>query len=169
MNDNNMFPSNTLPRYDLRETAFRRYEALIAEACRGSFTYDPFIMGIKPRTFVARFRDAILGYKRYGYESFVIPKDFNLDSITCVELTDGRVHIRRMVFDNQPSYKTCPTDESVIALMTSIAKREIVDLPVLVSYQSPDERDRILATAKLHPEIDCHVRDHNGKLNFYTV
>lgn len=89
----------TKPRYDLREPAFRRYEPYIAKALLGSYILNPMAeLGLTPTTFVARFRDAILAKKRFGYRSFSVncePEE--LDAIRATESVDGNVIIKNEV------------------------------------------------------------------------
>lgn len=84
-----------MPRKDLLEPAFRRYEKLIARAIEQDYVVDPKELGTRmnARTFVARFNDAKRGYTLYGYESQLIPKAFNLMFIKAVVGKNGMVLI----------------------------------------------------------------------------
>lgn len=91
-----------LPRIDLREEAFRRFENTIANACKGSFVVKPRVeFGISPRTFLIRFTDAKRGYKLYGYYSDLIPANYELDRIKTVELDNDEVWIMNKFEDQQ--------------------------------------------------------------------
>jgi hypothetical protein len=70
------------PRRDCTERAFRRYEKYILRAIRENFVIHPSEVSPKlgAKTFVARFRDAIRGYKLYGYKS-EIPRGFDVGFI----------------------------------------------------------------------------------------
>lgn len=87
-----------LPRRDLREAAFRKYEQYIAKALtervfyidtRTAFGADDFGENYKrpmlAATFCLRFNDAKLGFKRYGYQSNLIPRHANL---ACIKPTE---------------------------------------------------------------------------------
>src|SRR5512146_2172573 len=80
-----------MPRFDLREPAFRKYETFIAQACyQHEFKVNPMMrLRVSPATFVARFRDALLAYKTYGYHSDAIPKGAVLSGIKAFELVGG--------------------------------------------------------------------------------
>lgn len=171
-----------LPRIDLREPAFRRYEPIIAEACKQTIEYNPLLkLNVNPHTFACRFRDAILGKRRYHYHSSIIPRDFDITVLRVHELSNGNVLIENPVADTGAitlrAVYSSDNPESIIRLMQQISKGEIVDLPVIVPYRGETERDLILKIASDHnltynPDTDgsyCHVRDFNGKLNFYTV
>lgn len=95
-------PMNTppvRPRRDLREPAFRRYEALISKACGGSFIHRP--QGQSAATFIARFYDARLAFRRYHYKSYQILSSYPLERIKLFELEDGRVFIQNLYEDGQ--------------------------------------------------------------------
>jgi hypothetical protein len=153
-----------LPRPDLREPAFRRYEIYISKIVNeGSFICFPqYDMHIKPRTFIARFRDAILGFQRYHYDSFVIPKDANLNDLICVERSDGSVSVRQTTYVKQV---TKVTDDYILTSMKKVAETKVF---IEVAYASDEERDHILAFVTQHCEIDCYAKEHNGKVTLYT-
>jgi len=85
----------TLPRYDLQERAFRKYEAAIAEACKGSVVITPPIK-MSAYSYMVRFRDACLGYRRYGYKSDMIPPGYDLTMLKPEVCADGKVLIRNL-------------------------------------------------------------------------
>ncbi len=63
-----------LPRFDLREPAFRRYEKFLIQAMNKPFVVDPkecFDKPITPTTFIARCKDAVLSLRRYRWKSQV--------------------------------------------------------------------------------------------------
>ncbi len=79
-----------LPRRGLRERHFRKFEKILASAARTS----RMVMDPAPRkawTFMTGLSDARTGFCRYGYESKVIPKDYNLYNIKLQEMDDGTV------------------------------------------------------------------------------
>lgn len=96
---------NELPRIDLREPAFRKYEPYIIKACHGELVVDPIRLNMKASTFMARFRDAVLAYKKYNYHSGQIPRDNPLD-FKIVELDTGEVKIssRRQIIGGRPAF-----------------------------------------------------------------
>lgn len=84
-----------LPRFDLREAAFRRYEKIIAKACKGPMTDVPPFERQSAYTFISRFRDAVRGFKKFGYVSTMIPPNHPLE-FRLVEMQNGRVSILPM-------------------------------------------------------------------------
>jgi hypothetical protein len=84
---------DVVPRFDLREPAFRKYEAFIAQACKGTIEVDPAERGMTAKTFRARFMDAVLAFKRYRYPSEIILSTYNVDDIQALELVSGKVRL----------------------------------------------------------------------------
>jgi hypothetical protein len=111
-----------VPRPDLRETAFRRYEIFIAEAAVKKtliVDFSRFPCGPKktvrlPRTFIARFNDAKLGYKRYCYSSTLIPKGFDVANLLATELSDGTVLIENQLFSTTPLSRLLTSSHTAI-------------------------------------------------------
>lgn len=68
---------NGLPRTDLREPAFRRYEPFLARAVlaeKATIGLSELLpMKMKAHTFAIRCKDAILAYNTFGYHSEVLP------------------------------------------------------------------------------------------------
>lgn len=93
--------SQDMPRPDLTEKAFQRYEPFIARGLSGSYnvdvstltSQDGFKRGIKPITFCARFADACLAYRKYGYASSMIPSDADVHDVYAKPQKDGTVRI----------------------------------------------------------------------------
>jgi hypothetical protein len=135
-----------LPRPDLREPAFRKYESDIARACKGTIKISRELllaMGIKPATYVCRFRDAILGYKRYSYQSAMIPSGFDFSNLRLAETTDGGVNIYNALAKIEES--VFPTDVP-IALSSSLFQELILALrsgkahgQYKIKYENEDE------------------------------
>lgn len=84
-----------LPRRDLREPAFRRYEYLISKACKGQVTVNPADYKQSANTLMLRFKDAVLGFKRYRYMTNIVPVDHPL-KFKLHELSDGQVLIMQV-------------------------------------------------------------------------
>jgi len=80
-----------LPRRDLTETAFRKYEHVIARGCVEDFEHDTGAMSAY--TFIARFNDAKLGFRRYGYESKAIPEDADVTLVQAKPISEFCVYI----------------------------------------------------------------------------
>lgn len=95
-----------LPRFDLREEAFSRYELYIAKACLGEYVVDPSQLPrpVKPMTFIARFKDAIRGYKLYNYKSSAIPRNHSL-VFRLAETSNGLVRISPVGIEKPASPK----------------------------------------------------------------
>jgi hypothetical protein len=100
---------NALPRTDLREPAFRRYEQHIAAALKGSTIIDP--APLKAVTFCARFKDACLGFEKYGYASDVIPTGAWLRVIKPLELPDGKVLLQNRALP--PAAPAAPSNKQL--------------------------------------------------------
>ena len=70
-----------LPRVDLREEAFRRFEKLIAKACvnREIEVTPDMVEGrrmLSTKSFCTRFRDALRGHMMFAYPSILIPHGY---------------------------------------------------------------------------------------------
>src|SRR5690349_1249842 len=106
MDNLNVTQYDRMPRFDLREPAFRRYEPFMAEAAvKGQVIVHPYEFPAsktrqmkKANTFICRFYDAKTAYKRYHYVSRTIPKDFSVENLKCTELRDGSVLIENLMF-----------------------------------------------------------------------
>lgn len=189
-NDNADIVSRLIPRKDITEPAFRRYEELIARALNECFEYHPSKMNLKPSTFIARFRDALTGVRRFKYSSslFDVTKDdiMYLLSKVRVDLLKGldNVYIHNaIVIERDKVAKALnlhlPSSNPQLArvyyteLMTKISSREITNLPYLISYPTTIDRDQILYLCRdilqQNPSIDCLVSDYGGKINLYRV
>lgn len=116
------FQGRVLPRHDLREPAFRRYEDLIAKAATQRqllITLFDLPMGLTGRrtsckTFCARFADAKLGYKRYHYKSYLVPKSFDVDNLIAYELNDATVVIRNYALSPCPLAPVLSSDHDTL-------------------------------------------------------
>lgn len=178
MNENEIeFYKNAkpLPRYDLREPAFRRYERYIARACEQDMlvidvSKDRVTAGeriITARSFCLRFRDAVMGYLRYHYKSDMIPPGYPVNLLKCMEV--GQFHVRienrgrsqflanRMLnaSDKAAVEALCKriTDESAAA----VERKEIVERKEhLVVWNTVEERDWLASLDKDERfYIDC--------------
>lgn len=87
-------PFDALPRFDLREKPFRKFERYIARAMNETYEIDPFMeLKLKAHSFVVRFKDAILGFKRYKYDSMLLNQSMDFDCIKLYELPTGWVRV----------------------------------------------------------------------------
>jgi len=87
-----------LPRLELREPAFRKYEYFLAKAVQGSYRIsaeEVRAMGTtKPmnnRTFKLRITDAKTAFERFGYKSKRIPPGYPMRNVKFYETEDGGV------------------------------------------------------------------------------
>lgn len=150
----------TLPRRDLRESAFRRYEADIARGTRETFILTP--VGVTPLTYCARFKDAILGFQRYKYQSFLIPEGFDLSLLTVHETADGRVLIKNRAAVSQTLRKELDRASVEKAVKT---KSENPEAPALkVSYSNAEEKAWLLS---LEGKYDVATRDNGREIEYY--
>ncbi len=129
------------PRFDLREKAFRRYEDVISRAVKQSFIIPLKAFDVKQHTLYCRIKDAILGKKRYKYNSMVIPDTFDLDSLKVMELADGRVAIVNTPYEKsrlaKPTYPASD-HERIAWLIRQMAANQIPP-GVEVTYSTPEE------------------------------
>lgn len=113
---------NKLPRVDLREGAFRKYEPFIAKASKQRTIFTPSTMTtpMKPQSFIARFRDAVRGYKLFKYHSIHLSDSSCLD-FTYEEYSNGSVAVipKRGVFDSVPTFST---RENFLELARNLSK-----------------------------------------------
>lgn len=153
------------PRFDLREKAFRNYEKYIVRAYEeGSYTIDPKrerLMAdrrsITARSFCIRFRDAILGFSRYGYSCSAIPKGTALTHIKAKELLNGMVRIINTQKDNTLRAGACLASDwdRVMAGVEAMCKihREDPYAPtedIFVYFNTEAERQKIMALDESH-------------------
>lgn len=151
-------PAKRAIRRDLKEEAFRKYEPFIAKACMGSFMVDPSTLGpqdgfkkpVGGATFKARFSDALLAYRQFGYASGMIPPDYNTRWIKSTLMEDGRVLLENeMPYGQHRSLDGIPANRLTLSnkdLARSTAK-DIHDrkqkgekiTPIYFSYTSIDE------------------------------
>lgn len=129
-----------LPRIDLRVEAFRKYEPLIGRACYGSFTHT-LNSRIKPRTFITRFKDAILGFERYHYPSTLIPPNANLRAIKLFELSDGNVLVENTKADlaKMSALPSASDHDKVVKTCSQLGNGEL-EGPVYFTYSPEDVR-----------------------------
>ena len=115
-----------LPRKDLREEAFRKYEQDIALGCKGSYVLDPrkFSRPMKAASYVARFTDAKRGYRVYGYQSELIPKNYDLDRVRAFELSDGTVQISNEIEDAISTGKKWNVQHAIVAPRPIVTNQE---------------------------------------------
>lgn len=101
-----------LPRWDLREKAFRKYEKYIAISLKRSLLVHPFLPAepqggtgsrfpgsMNAHTFICRFKDAILGFKRHNYVSPLFDKSAMFEHIVPIENADGSVLLSNRTAD----------------------------------------------------------------------
>jgi len=169
-------PNDALPRPDLQEPAFRKYERYIARALERSYRIDPMIeLHVTPRTFIARFKDAILGFQRYNYTSTSIPRSaaMSLRSIRLFELAGGEVEVRneqiqKSTTDGNLSLNTFNfTDMPAIrAACEKLHNRQTQEY-FYVKFNTREERDIIFNLSIEHGsengeyDIMCDVINHN--------
>lgn len=162
-------PTNSdgsLIRIDLREPAFRRYETFIAQAAL-QYKTTISILDIgnrKPSSFVLRFTDAVLAYRRYKYPSTLIPPDANLSMLRAKEMADGTVVITNHSI--QPSSDILASDKvRVHSLLAALTARTIHR--GVVKYSTPTEHAWLMSLSS-HPDYDISPDDSvAGEITFY--
>ncbi len=103
-----------LPRFDLREPAFRRYEKFLIQAMNKPFVVDPkecFDKPITPTTFIARCKDALLSLRRYGWKSQV-----DLAKLAKLRMTET---INEMVWVDSNRPEERPKEEKEVFLLAN--------------------------------------------------
>lgn len=168
-------------RHDLREPAFRKYEQYIADACNtGSFTLTPLLPDksgklkpVKADTFVTRFSDAILAYRRYSYPSSLIPPNYDLSYIKARALANGKVLISNRLKDQQLSAKASllragdPACRS--ALISAIAQTNAHNTsptcthPTIL-YVTCVSDDEFTLLELLTEDTSCNVKRHTNTI-----
>lgn len=161
-------PSDILPRFDLREPAFRRYESFIAKACKGSYELRPteFDEPRSARTFCMRFRDAVLAFKRYGYFSDAIPKGYNIDNIRALETTRGTVLLENLAADSvkatsfgELAFSDMPRILSALKVFDDFpfdpSRPKLIPRPdrFNVSFSTPEEKAALTELKYSHPVL----------------
>lgn len=150
-----------LPRVELREEAFRRYEPYIVKASFGSCTIDPKPM--KAHSFICRFRDAIRGLSLYNYETD-IPQGTNLQALKCYETANGMVYIKNE--STELKKRNTPAQESSVLNTSS---REVLTAKLLTLIPSNVDMMEVNVTfvnatdhswfADISPDIYVHPQD----------
>lgn len=132
-----------LPRIDLRESAFRKYEHTIAKASYGKVVVVP--EGKKAQSYIARFRDAVRGYRLYSYSSTLIPPGCPLE-FRLAELEDGSVEItpRWDVTAKRSGTPAAGDVEGVKELCRKLVVGEVTG-PVAVTFLAPEEKAFLLS------------------------
>ena len=124
-------PSDELPRHDLREPAFRKYEPLLALAIKQTvIIHADRFPGMRASSIVCRLRDAIVAKKRYSYTSDSIPHDYNWSNIRIRELTNQRVILSNLLYDRKlssPDVLNANNPDGVIALLRSMLAYTVAD------------------------------------------
>lgn len=168
MNDESLAPINALPRLTLREKAFRKYERYIARALKESYTLDPFAeMNLRAHSFVLGFKDATLGFKRYGYDSILIPKGADFRVLRLYELSDDSVSIvnlRAAAVEARPSI---PSAEKDFAFITEIARQYHMherEDETFVSFSTQEGMQRVLDLKEPVGEYDITCKKHSEGL-----
>lgn len=148
-------PNAPLPRADLREPAFRKYEAFIAAACKGSIVLNP-LEGQTSTTFQARIRDAILGYKRYKYVSKLIPINYPLHQLKVIPLNNGQVRINNFMQDQANGAFASAVSSVKQPIIPEVTNREAwlqfvqdkvengFDAPFIFRYYTDEDRQFII-------------------------
>jgi len=146
--DHNIARMKTLPRRDLRPEAFAKYEPYMAQAIiKGHLVVPPWEFPSSKRkpmksasTFICRFQDAKTAYRRFGYKSSLIPKDFNMDNLTICELADGGVLIENMQYSGQKgAAPILSSDHTMILALAGKIKRGELHTNTRIPIKMMDE------------------------------
>lgn len=137
------------PRQGMGEAAFRRYEVYIGQATKGSVTIKPWtlIPPVKASSFVVGVRDAIRGYKIYGYNSKEIPLGYPIERLKVREMMDDSVKIENTYEDRVNKTRKAETDKSLLLdengtiIYNSFAKNFPIREEVRIRF---DETDKLV-------------------------
>ncbi len=145
------------PRAGLGEMAFRKYEKIIADACKGSFEIDPITCNppLKASSFAVGLRDALKGFKTYDYASTMIPPAYEVNRIKVRELEDGTVAILNDYADKMElkNDRLAKISDEVSVLIDSEgnyikgfgSQKDICTQ--FIDYKYPDQLDEIMEMA----------------------
>jgi len=166
-----MNQNQDLPRFDLREPAFRKYERVISKALESTeIIVDPRSVAAEGRpmnayTFCRRFKDACSAFRRFGYASQLISRSQDLGVLRVSETAQGQVRIRNMSkFSLAPSALASGGAQAEVALPRVKDWDKLVELAKAMdahavavssgkadgcmeqtfSYDTDEERDRVL-------------------------
>jgi hypothetical protein len=155
--------SKSLPRVTLRVESFRKYEPYIGKACYGSYAVKCKTpeLPMKASTFLVGFCDARKGKEVYGYESKLIPLNYNLYHIKAKEL-DGQVVLLKNEYQDSVNARMYGGEQPLPGQVggPDIKREEMSDIgPVNVSWW-PQEEEKILALLKQFWEKGLRGTDH---------
>ena len=154
-------PIDSVPRSDLREKAFRKYERYINRALHETYELDPGVeLQMKPATFIARFKDAILGFQRYRYSSILFTQDADFNAIRLYELPTGYVRIINttvLAAINSPKVLRAAKDrDAILAIAKEYHYRSRED-QTFITYDNATEHAWLIS---LPNDLDIDVRDY---------
>lgn len=161
-------PNERLPRPELTEPAFRRFEHIIARvAVERTFHIPPALFPagkssarkrMSSTTFCSRFRDALLAYKLYKYTSMQIPRGCDLSAVRCFQNRNGSVTVENELAGvgiiqtavavdlNKPSFYHAKDRDTILTLINEMQKpTTIIGTSHDIHYDTPTERDWLLS------------------------
>lgn len=163
MNEDKFKPIDAMPRVDLREKAFRKYERYINRALEQTYELDPGVeLNMKPATFIARFKDAILGFQRYRYDSILFRQDADFRAIRLYELPTGFVRIvntTQLAASNTTKVLKASVDKEQILALAKEYHYHSRDDQTFVSYDSSAERAWLIGLQTPEGDFSIDIRD----------
>lgn len=141
-----------LPRADLREKAFRKYEPFLTQAlAQPEGFWNPstaFERPIRAATFISRFRDAALALRRYHYKTS-IPQDATFDHIVLAEDIAGNVFfVNTRLNPTDTKQSLAVADKAAIIDLFIKLEGELRGQCFLLTTASQEEVDWLVSTAK---------------------
>ena len=125
-----------IPRRDLRESAFRKYEIIIARAVNDLREGQSFFHNtgeMKSDTFISRFNDAKRGFTLYNYPSkFIKPKE-NLSKIRASITFSNCVEVHKMVSYSQEVFASTSNQVEISSMKKCTLNEDINYIQAFIS------------------------------------
>lgn len=135
------------PRYSMSEEAFRKYEEIIGYATKGTYDVDPLHLPkpLKQSTLAVNIREAIRGWKKFGFVSKVIPIGYEMGRIKVLELTNGKVRLQNEYADRVNQTRKAETEQSLlldengIIVYNAYAKANPIRQEIRINFEDADK------------------------------
>lgn len=180
----------TLPRWELREPQCRRFESIIMQAAiLGTQVIDANNSaemfggnkGMTSRTLCARINDSLLGFRRYGYLSKLIPQGFDLRNLTAKEAMGNKVLLINLAMQikesdavyEMPNMDNISPEDVVRRIEEFIIQKETgtCKLPWLEFVSSEEQHEVLCAIVENYkPKVEAiRLKDEFTKIQFVPI